>query len=316
MAEVTIRHFEDSDLPEVLKVLRAGLGESLLQARSEAWFRWKHFENPFGRSILLVADVGGRIAGVRAFLRWELATPDGGLVRCVRPVDTATHPDFQRIGVFRALTEAALDEARADGVDLVFNTPNPRSGAGYRSMGWAEIGSIGVMVRPSPRLVLAPFRHDYSNDVGGFVDGGIPDDSFVSLTEETTGLRTPRHAEYLRWRFAANPVGRYVRIDAEGATVMLRPNLRKGLREVVVSDVWGRDVRAGIQAAVRASEGDYLVGWFPKGSAERKAAVRAGMLPVPRVTALTLYAKPLRELAVNIADIDAWRFTMSDLELL
>ena len=63
-------------------------------------------------------------------------------------MDTATHPDFQRRGIFSRLTEAAVEAARDDGVDLVFNTPNEKSGAGYLKMGWQEVGPIGVMVRP------------------------------------------------------------------------------------------------------------------------------------------------------------------------
>ena len=45
--------------------------------------------------------------------------------------------------------------AVADGVDLVFNTPNEKSGAGYLTMGWKKVGPIGAMVRPSPRFLTA-----------------------------------------------------------------------------------------------------------------------------------------------------------------
>ncbi len=85
-------------------------------------------------------------------MRWELKTTKGATLRCVRAVDTATHPDFHRRGIFRRLTEQAIEEALSDGVDLVFNTPNERSGAGYLSMGWVEVGKIDAMVRPTRRL--------------------------------------------------------------------------------------------------------------------------------------------------------------------
>lgn len=316
MAEVTIRPYEESDLPEVLEVLRASLGVTLMQSRSEEWFTWKHLDNPFGRSIMFVAETDGRLAGFRALLRWELLTPDGETLRCARPVDTATHPDFQRMGVFRALTECALDAARAEAVDLVFNTPNSRSGAGYRTMGWTEVGTIGLMVRPSPRMVLAPFRRDGSRDVTGFVHGEPATEVPGSVTADATGLHTPRTTEYLGWRFVDNPVARYVCIQTDGGTAMLRPNRRNRFREVVISDVWGPDPSQPMRAAVRASRGDYVVGTFPKGSPARQAAARAGLWPVPGVTALTLVALPLRPLTFDVGDIDGWRVTMSDLELL
>ena len=84
-------------------------------------------------------------------MRWRLTTPGGGELSCVRAVDTAVHPDFQRRGLFRSLNEAAIEIARDDGVDLVFNTPNAQSRPGYLKQGWRDVGPIGVMIRPGLR---------------------------------------------------------------------------------------------------------------------------------------------------------------------
>ena len=311
-----IRPYEDADLPEVLAILRQSLGTSPTQPRSEDWFRWKHLDNPFGRSIMFVASVDERLAGFRAFLRWKLCTAKGETLDCARPVDTATHPDFRRMGIFQALTEHAVDAARTEAIDLVFNTPNSRSGAGYRKMGWTEVGPIGVMVRPSPRALLAPFRDASPGDLLSFVDGQQATEVSGPVESDTAGLHTPRTARYLRWRFVDNPVARYVKIEADGGTAMLRPNLRRGLREVVISDVWGPDTTGPMRRAVRASRGDYVIGSFPPVSRLRRAARRAGLFPVPGVTALSVVALPLRQLAVDTGDIARWRLTMSDLELL
>ncbi|HVR32618.1 MAG TPA: GNAT family N-acetyltransferase, partial [Acidimicrobiia bacterium] len=131
-----VRPYRADDLPEVLDLLRVSLGETDLLRRTPAAFHWKHLANPFGPSILLVAEDSGGLVALRAFMRWELTSPDGSRLRCVRAVDTATHPRARRQGVFRRLTLEAVDAARDDGTDLIFNTPNPRSGAGYISMGW------------------------------------------------------------------------------------------------------------------------------------------------------------------------------------
>ena len=145
---VSIRPYEPTDLDEVLGLLRVSLGESEVNRRSPELFAWKHVNNPFGPSIMLVAEDATGIVGFRAFMRWELSTVDGQRIRCVRPVDTATHPRAQRQGIFRNLTLAAVEAARLDKVDLIFNTPNPRSKAGYLTMGWVEVGRIGVLLRP------------------------------------------------------------------------------------------------------------------------------------------------------------------------
>src|SRR4029450_11514322 len=96
-------------------------------------------------SLLLVADHDDRLIGLRAFMRWRLAAGDRDLA-AVRAVDTATHPDFQGMGVFSRLTRAALDAMEGQ-VDLVFNTPNGKSGPGYLKLGWREVGRVPVAVR-------------------------------------------------------------------------------------------------------------------------------------------------------------------------
>jgi len=148
VADLVTREAVADDVHPILAVLKASLGETPLLRRTPELWSWKHEVNPFGPSIVLVATSGERVVGVRALMRWRLTTPRGGIIECVRPVDTATHPEFERQGIFRRLTMEGLEVARDRGIDLVFNTPNPKSGAGYLSMGWREVGDIGVLVRP------------------------------------------------------------------------------------------------------------------------------------------------------------------------
>jgi GNAT superfamily N-acetyltransferase len=130
MAAIDIRELLDDDIDEVLGVLRESLGEtSGLERTAELW-SWKHEVNPFGRSLVLVATSAGAIVGVRAFMRWHLDTPSGERLECVRAVDTATHPEFLRRGIFRRLTLSAIEMAQEQGIDLIFNTPNSKSKPG------------------------------------------------------------------------------------------------------------------------------------------------------------------------------------------
>ncbi|MGH8914713.1 MAG: GNAT family N-acetyltransferase, partial [Acidimicrobiia bacterium] len=69
---ITTRVLEERDITEVLELLRAALGEPPLLERTPEMFAWKHFDNPFGRSIAILAETGGEIVGLRAFMRWDL----------------------------------------------------------------------------------------------------------------------------------------------------------------------------------------------------------------------------------------------------
>ncbi len=313
---ITIRPFRDDDLDAVLELLRSSLGETSLLQRTPELFAWKHLDNPFGRSIILVADAGGTIAGLRAFMRWELTTPEGETLRCVRAVDTATHRDFQRRGIFSRLTEAAVEAASEDGVDLIFNTPNEKSGAGYLKMGWQQVGPIGVMMRPGIGL-LRKGTGDGIPQTGDLVPGSEPLVDFPPVTARLPrGLRTARTPDYLRWRFTAHPTARYAAVEAADGVAVVRPNLRRGRRELVLSELIGPGSAAAARETTRRSRADYMVGWFSKGSPERSAAVSAGLIPLPKVTALTLVARPLRDLPVDVTSPASWDLAMGDLELL
>lgn len=313
---ITVRPYTDTDLAGVLDLLKAALGETAVLKRTPELFAWKHLDNPFGRSILLVAEADQRIVGLRAFMRWELTTRSGQTLRCVRAVDTATHPDYRRRGIFRRLTEAALAEAEADGVHMVFNTPNPKSGAGYLKMGWQEVGDIGVLAAPSRGMFRSRPDGDVLPELSDWIAGPQPAEGLEVSDRPAHGLRTPRTEPYLRWRFAGHPTARYARVDRGDATAVVRANVRGGRRELVLSDVFGRAPERAIGAVLAASRAAYVAGWFSADSPERRAAARRGLLPVPKLTTLKIVARPLRPLPVDVGTLAAWDFASSDLELL
>ena len=299
------RELEDGDIPDVLEVMRQSLGEPPGLGRTEELFRWKHTENPFGRSIMLVATEADRIIGFRAFMRWELTTPAGGTVRCVRPVDTATHPDFQRRGIFRGLTESAVELAGSEGVDLVFNTPNPQSGAGYQRMGWEIAGGFGVMIRPGLRFL----GHD------SHLAGRQPQSTPSGCDRAPIGFRTLRSAAYRRWRFQAHPTADYVTLGDSDDQVICRQSHRRGRRELVISEIVGNPA-AQVSQATRHLTAHYSVAWFNKGAPERSMLTRRGFITVPYVTSLTLATRPLADLPMDPTRMENWDFGFGDLELL
>ena len=108
---------------EVLELLRAAMPGDAERWVNQSLWDWKHVTNPFGASLVLIAESGGgQIAGLRAFMRWRLRVASRTL-EAYRPVDTATHPDFRRLGIFTRLTLAAVEHARGAGGDIIFNTP-------------------------------------------------------------------------------------------------------------------------------------------------------------------------------------------------
>ncbi len=222
--ELTIRRSTPSDRDAVIGLCRASLGW-VEGDPNEAFFSWKHDQNPFGASPTWVAVApDGQLAGVRGVpalgvRRAGRRANSRHAISAVRAVDTATHPDWQGKGIFTRLTLGALDELGDDGLDVVFNTPNDQSRPGYLKMGWSEVGRVPVAVRLrsalSARRVAgaraAAEKWSEPVDVGLDAPMVLAAPTSVqrlldSLAPARAGIATARSVEYLQWRYAFGPL--------------------------------------------------------------------------------------------------------------
>lgn len=312
MAEPRLREATDEDISAILDVMRAALGEPPGLRRTPELFNWKHIHNPFGRSLILVAEVDGRIAGVRAFMRWDLTTGNGDTVRCGRAVDTATHPDFQGMGIFRKLTMAALDLAKEHGIDLIFNTPNEKSAPGYLKMGWSEVGWIGPMVRPR----LGRVKGDDSVTLDEVIPTATAFEPQALRRGSKVSLSTSRTPEYQEWRFGSHPTARYGWWANEATGVVVRPSVRRGRVELAAVDFGETINQATFRSLARSHRARYVASAFTPAARERAVARSAGWFTPPGQKGLRLVANPLSDLSIDVFDIASWDFTLGDLELL
>jgi len=335
--KLQVRVFGEQDEPQVLELLDAALGGGPVGAWTPELFRWKHAENPFGPSFMLVAEAGGRIVGLRAFMRWQFEAA-GRTVRAIRAVDTATHPDYQGRGIFSRLTLEALDALRDD-VDLVFNTPNEKSLPGYLKMGWRSVGRLPVSIRVlRPVRVLRRLRRldgaerpDTVTPEGRAVsvpDALADEDGLTRLLSAaqspSSGLRTPRTTEYLRWRYGdGSGLGyRAVQLHDRGrlrGLAIFRVRSRRRLWEATVSEVISEPADRGaarrlLRAVGRSTPVDHVACHVPPGSTVAGAARLAGFVPVP--IGITLVVNPLREgLDIDPFDLRSWNLSLGDLEV-
>jgi len=215
------RKAEDRDIPAIVALLKQSLGESLMP-KSERYWRWKHVENPFGVSPVLLCWEGGELIGVRAFMRWEW-TDRIRRYRAVRAVDTATHPGHQGKGIFKKLTLALVDSCMQEGDHFVFNTPNEQSKPGYLKMGWTTAGKLPVKIsleRPFHMLKNVLLRpagtpEEESSSLSYYLDHPTLDTLLQEHLERLDKLATLTSRTYLRWRYKDVPVARYVAVGAE-----------------------------------------------------------------------------------------------------
>ncbi|NJB86676.1 GNAT superfamily N-acetyltransferase [Lewinella marina] len=214
---MTIREAESEDVDAIVNLLKLSLGDVSTEKSSTYW-RWKHERNPFGPSHVLLAEEGGELVGVRAFMQWRW-TDGSREFTALRAVDTATHPAHQGKGIFKRLTLEMIDRRRKAGDDFIFNTPNAQSKPGYLKMGWKELGRLPVTVKIQRPLDLVRHklglgRESLAPPRTSAFDWGQWTQSDYNHGKE--GWYTAHRPDYLQWRYCDCPVADYLTYGESG----------------------------------------------------------------------------------------------------
>ena len=215
-----IRKATESDIPEIIDLLKLSLGESLIP-KSESLWRWKHLENPFGPSPCLLAEENGKLIGVRAFLRWDYVE-NQKIYPAYRAVDTATHPDHQGKGIFKKLTMELVSTIQQEGAGLIFNTPNANSSPGYLKMGWEKWGSLPLKLNfhfgKAGKTPEASADWDYAEPLIRKLE---------TAEHPQPGLTTRLLPGYLNWRYRDSPLFPYHYLS-DGEKYLLIYRIKEG----------------------------------------------------------------------------------------
>ena len=318
--ELEIRPAREADEPSVLALFRDTLGWRE-DDPNEGFFHWKHRDNAFGRSPAWVAVYDGDLVGYRTFLRWRFLSGEGKRVTAVRAVDTATHPDYQGMGIFRRLTLRGVGELTLAGEGIVFNTPNDKSRPGYLKMGWSVARRLPTGVLPAgpralARMVTSRVPADlWSQPTSAGVDAAVAlgDRSVAEallVHAPSKGFRTDRSAEYLAWRTSFEPLHYRLllvsdRDPAQGG-IVFRLRRRGNAVEAAVIEQLVPDRLAGarlVARMLRQTGADYAIGL--------RTGPHAGLVPLPGQGPL-LTTRPLASAPPSPAD---WTLTLADVEL-
>jgi len=231
-----IRKANNDDIPAIISVLKAGLGEGVVKKNTNNWL-YKHVLNPFGKSIVFVAETDNKIVGVRAFMQWQWQKSNNKFTAW-RAVDTATHPDYQRRGIFKQLTLRALKEAEKYPDSFIFNTPNQNSKPGYLKLGWKPVNKIPVTLIPT--FVYPGY---YSNKKFKLHQNWEQIENICQKHNEKqrneNKFFTPKSTNYLKWRYSENPIQEYHFYSDHNLFIAYYTKKHRFFNELRVSEIIG-----------------------------------------------------------------------------
>ncbi len=317
---MVIRNAIDHDIPQIVELLKMSLGESLVP-KSEAYWRWKHIDNPFGRSPVLVAEDAGKLVGVRAFMRWEW-TDGNQIYKSVRAVDTATHPAYQGKGIFKKLTLQLIEACQKEDVQFIFNTPNSQSRPGYLKMGWEVAGKLPIRIFFA-NPILGMFNRNSaelknSNEMEALF-GNLAMNNLLKADQIITQKQmvTNYSPTYLIWRYCKVPVNdyHYIHLDMGNNHEMLIYRLKKSklATEFRVTDFYGNcnDISSLMLKKLRRTANRVGATYLTfTGSKDR---IQAG-LNIERGPIVTIRDLQFQNF-LDLHDFQYWKPSLGDLEL-
>ena len=138
-------------------------------------------------------------------------------------------------------------------------------------------------------------------------------------------LFTDQSLDYLRWRYSEYPYANYMAFYQERSGVLsgciiLRPNARFGLKEVVLDELLLPNLDDGLASSLldeleRCLKADYLITYFPKRSFQRDILRKHGFHQVPRGGQNFVVKMLASHLSCNPMVIGNWDLSIGDLEI-
>jgi len=134
----TIRRYVDGDEEKILELLSIVFGGW----RGKDYWHWKYRGNPAGfYSNIWIAEHENRVVSYYAIIPVKLRIADK-IVLGAQSVDTATHPDYRKLGLFSLLAKNTLTTAFKDGILIVYGFPGRMSYGGFLKTEWKDTGFV------------------------------------------------------------------------------------------------------------------------------------------------------------------------------
>jgi hypothetical protein len=296
MTEVIAVGYEPSRRAELVALMATVWGDPEAGEHIEWWFD----ESPVATGVILLAEVDGQLAGTLGMSYVPMQI--GGRREIVAmPVRGVSLEQFRGLGIFSKLELANEAASVEKGARIALTIPNPLSHSIFVRLGWQELRTQRVWVRPlRPRPAPARPARPGPRRYGSLAVEPVT--RFDESTEAAWRRAAPLHgdhvigdAAYLNWRYVDTPHDyRCFQAGEEGYAVvrrMLERGLETGMICTLVAST-GRAARALLLRCAEEMRGVQILAAL-RPPVHTRAWLAAGFVPSPRT--MTTLGKPLVE---------------------
>lgn len=199
---------------------------------SKEWWDWKYLRNPFGEPRGWYTECNDEIVGLRLLIPNRFRMGDD-IYTGYQLVDTATHPDHGRKGIFSAMTKKAIEKIESEN-SFFFNFPNENTLPGYISLGWRQISDMNWFFSITGHgAVFRKYRK------GEFRQPSMSQKKFIH------NICTDWNETAINWRFREHPFNTYYSFNPSSKEfVIYRIISVRGFKTAVIMLAQSSDYRA------------------------------------------------------------------------
>ena len=214
------------------------------------WLKWKYFNSPFGECITVIAlSAKGEFAGEFSFGLNEFLD-NGKIVKVIYAYQTMVHPNFQRKGLFKALTNQIINVAKNQGVSCMLYFPNMNSLQPALKFGFKKLNHIKYYVTIGRKSIFFK-QFNLKHIKSSFVVNKITsfDKNTLARFEANAHsnkyypskknvLNPSRTYSYLKWRYFTFPMHSYEIITVKSGWSIVRIGKRGSFTEAQIMEVF------------------------------------------------------------------------------
>ena len=142
----SIRAYQEGDEEQIFELVKAVEDTPEKERWLKGW-KWLFVDNPTGASIIWLAERDGKPVGQYPVIMENIKVRDK-IIKGAQLIDTMTHAQYRRQGIFSTLGKKALTEIENGETHLVYCFPTQQVYPLHMKFGWLDISAFQIMIKP------------------------------------------------------------------------------------------------------------------------------------------------------------------------